>query len=179
MFKVKVTDEVIKHCEEQIAQHNFGQRNQANGTPEQQLTGIIGQSVVMNLFGLGNVDGADGFDDGIDLVFNNKKIDVKTMGRTTDVRSDYTNNFLELQDYFQTEVYIFCSYHKTKQEVTVCGWMGKADFVAKRKFFRKGEYRTRADGSRFRTFANLYEIDMVDLKDVSDIEDLKRQLNQL
>ncbi|MEQ3796393.1 hypothetical protein AAFP94_14490 [Flavobacteriaceae bacterium MJ-SS4] len=83
MFTIKVKEELIEYCKKQISNYNFGKRSQANGTPEQQLTGIIGQSVVMELFGLEKVDGRYGFDEGVDLVFNNKKIDVKTMGRTT------------------------------------------------------------------------------------------------
>lgn len=106
MIKILVSQHIISHCQQEISKHNFGKRFTANGTKEQQLTGIIGQSVVMNLFGLGLVDGGSGFDDGVDLVFDNKKIDVKTMGRTTDVRSSYTNNFLKLQDYFNTDIYI-------------------------------------------------------------------------
>jgi hypothetical protein len=179
MFKIQVSDTVIDHCKAQIQNYNFGQRSTANGNAEQQLTGIIGQSVVMNLFGLASVNGEDGFDDGVDIVFNNKKIDVKTMGRTTDVRREYTNNFLKLQDYFQTEVYIFCSYNKIKKEITVCGWIEKNEFVQKRKFYPKGTTRSRFDGSSFQTFADLYEIDIIDINDVSDVNDLKRQLNEL
>ncbi len=129
MLVIKVTEELIRHCEQQIEKFNFGQRNTANGSKEQQLTGIIGQSVVMKSFGLGFVKGEQGFDDGIDFVYNNKKIDVKTMGRTTDVRVSYTNNFLKLQDYFKTDLYIFCSYNKIKKEVTICGWIDKENFI--------------------------------------------------
>jgi hypothetical protein len=179
MFKVEVSEHIINHCKTQVENYNFGQRSSANGNKTQQLTGIIGQSVIMNLFNLGIVQGADGFDDGVDIIFNNKKIDVKTMGRTTDVRRSYTNNFLKLQDYFQTEVYIFCSYHKTNHELTVCGWIEKNDFVRKRKFFPKGSIRTRLDGSTFETFADLYEIDNVDINDVQSVDDLKNQLNSL
>ena len=179
MIKIQVSNSVIEHCKAQIERYNFGQRYTANGTPDQQLTGIIGQSVVMNLFGLGNVNGEEGFDDGIDIIFNNKRIDVKTMGRTTDVRRNYTNNFLRLQDYFQTEVYIFCSYNKTNQELTICGWVEKDAFVKKRKFFPKGTIRTRNDGSTFNTFADLYEIDIIDINDVIDLNDLINQLNKL
>ena len=162
MFKIQVSDSVIDHCKKQIAKYNFGQRFTANGNAEQQLTGIIGQSVVMNLFGLENVNG-----------------DVKTMGRTTDVRKNYTNNFLKLQDYFKTEVYIFCSYNKINKELTICGWIEKDAFVKKRKFFPKGTIRTRTDGSTFNTFADLYEIDIIDINDVSDAESLINQLNKL
>ena len=176
MFKVKVSDELYQYCVTQVDKFNFGARYTANGNKEQQLTGIIGQSVVMNLFGLGYVNGKDGFDNGIDLVFNNKTIDVKTMGRTTEVRSNYTNNFLKLQDYFSTDIYIFCSYNKIAKDVTICGWITKNDFTLKRKFYPKGSMRYRLDGSSFTTFSDLFEIDIFDLQDVSSIEDLKKNL---
>jgi len=76
-----------------LTTHNFGHRYTANGNYEQQLTGIIGQSVVMEIFGLGFIDGSSGFDHGVDIYFEGLKIDVKTMGRTTDVKPNYTNNF--------------------------------------------------------------------------------------
>lgn len=179
MFTIKVHSELIEHCQQLVKTHNFGQRYTANGTQEQQLTGIIGQSVIMQGFGLGYVDGKGGFDNGVDLVINHKKIDVKTMGRTTDVKRNYTNNFLKLQDYFETEIYIFCSYHKHKEELTICGWIDKSDFIEKRKLFPKGSVRTRTDGSTFTTFADLYEIDIIHLNDTQSFDDLKQQLNLL
>ena len=176
MFIIKVEQSLIDYCIDQVSKYNFGKRNTANGNPEQQLTGIIGQSAVMQLFGLVKVDGKQGFDNGVDILFNNKKIDVKTMGRTTNVKSYYTNNFLKLQDYFDTEVYIFCSYNKIKKEVTICGLITKEDFVLKRRFYKKGSTRTRSDGSSFKTFSDLYEIDNSDLNNVNSITDLKQKL---
>jgi hypothetical protein len=176
MFTVKVEDKILRHCNKQLESYNFGNRRTANGTKPQQLTGIVGQSVVMNIFNQGFIKGNEGFDKGIDILYNNLKIDVKTMGRTTDVSSNYTNNFLKLQDYFETEIYIFCSYHKTKQEITLCGWIGKEDFVNKRKFYPKGSTRKRFDQSTFTTFADLYEIDNEQLNDIISVDDLKEQL---
>lgn len=176
MFTVKVSDELYEHCLKVANNHNFGNRYTANGSKEQQLTGIIGQSVVMNAFGFGTVDGNGGFDNGIDLIINSKKIDVKTMGRTTDVKPNFTNNFLKLQDYFETDIYIFCSYHKLKKEVTVCGWIDKATFSHKRLLFPKGSVRQRSDGTTFTTFADLYEIDMKYLNNVNSFDELKSQL---
>ena len=176
MFTLKVNTALLEHCQQLVKTHNFGHRYTANGSQEQQLTGIIGQSIVMEAFGLGYVDGKGGFDNGVDLVVNNKKVDVKTMGRTTDVQRNYTNNFLKLQDYFETEIYIFCSYHKIKNEITICGWINKTDFIAKRTLYPKGSIRTRTNGTTFSTFADLYEIDIVELNDVSSFIDLKQQL---
>mgnify|MGYP003150306556 FL=1 len=176
MFKVKVNQDIIQYCKNQVDKYNFGKRSSANGNKEQQLTGIIGQSVVMNLFGLGNVNGEDGFDDGVDILYNNKKIDVKTMGRKSDVKQNYTNNFLKLQDHYSTEIYIFCSYHKIKEELTICGWIEKQDFINKRRYYPKGTERKRFDGTTFETFADLYEIDNKDLNQVNNIDELKQQL---
>jgi hypothetical protein len=178
MFSVKVTNTLYEHCLRLVKAHNFGNRYTANGNEEQQLTGIIGQSVIMDAFGLGYVDGKSGFDNGVDLIINGKKVDVKTMGRTTDVKRNYTNNFLKLQDYFDTQIYIFCSYHKLKKEVTVCGWIEKSDFVLKRKLFPKGSIRTRNDGSTFTTFADLYEIDIIQLNDIDNFKSLQNQLGK-
>ena len=177
MFTLKVTDSILQHCNQQLENYNFGKRHTANGNKQQQFTGIIGQSVVMHLFNKGLIDGNEGFDNGVDILYNNLKIDVKTMGRTTDVRSNYTNNFLKLQDYFETEIYIFCSYHKVKQELTVCGWIDKESFIKKRKYHPKGSTRKRFDQTTFTTFADLYEIDNYQLNDCNSIADLKAQLN--
>jgi len=76
-----------------LTTHNFGHRYTANGNYEQQLTGIIGQSVVMEIFGLGFIDGSSGFDHGVDIYFEGLKIDVKTMGRTTDVTQITSKDF--------------------------------------------------------------------------------------
>jgi hypothetical protein len=172
MFKIKVSDEIILHCQGQIEKFNFGKRGVADGTPEQQLTGIIGQSVVMQIFKQGLVDGSKGFDDGADLMINQKKVDVKTMGRTTDVRQNYTNNFLAVQDKFDTDLYIFCSFNKKTNELTVCGLISKILFGQKRKFFPKGSTRNRSDGSSFLTFSDLFEIDIVDILDIQNEQDL-------
>lgn len=176
MFKVKVSDDIINHCNNQLELYNFGKRKEANGTKEQQLTGIIGQSVVMDIFEEGYVDGSLGFDGGIDLVFFDYKIDVKTMGRNCDAKSSYTNNFLKLQDSYDTDIYIFCSYNKLNQEVTICGWIDKKSFEKKRKYYPKGSIRNRTNGTSFETFSDLYEIDNNEINDVLNPLDLKMQI---
>lgn len=108
MFNIKVKKDIIDHCTNQINNFNFGRRGYADGTKAQQLTGIIGQSVLMELFDIGLIDGSLGFDYGVDIIYNGKIIDVKTMGRTTNVRNYYVNNFLAIQLKYNTDIYIFC-----------------------------------------------------------------------
>ena len=172
MFKIQVSQRIIEHCQRQIQQYNFGQRRIANGTPEQQFTGIVGQCAIMEKFGLDLIDGADGCDDGQDINYKGLVVDVKTMGRTVDVRPDFVNNFIALQLRFNTDLYIFCSLNKRNYELTVCGWIPKSEFLEKAHLYPRGTVRTRTDGSTFRTFADLYEIGNRDLYNVDSFEDL-------
>ncbi len=65
------------------------------------------------------ITGNEGFDNGVDLEYFGLSIDVKTMGRTTDVKDYYVNNFIALQKNYPTNVFIFCSYYIEKKELTV------------------------------------------------------------
>ncbi len=180
MFDIIVSHRLIEHCVDQVSKHNFGKRGVADGTPEQQLTGIIGQSQVAELFGEPWVSGEGGFDGGEDLLFLGLVIDVKTMGRTTAVRGYYVNNFIGLQKLYKTDVYIFCSYNKTNHILTICGWVSKEQLNARACFFPKGTSRTRSDGSTFITFTDLYEIKNSDLNDVTSFQNMKDSIkNQL
>jgi hypothetical protein len=176
MFKVEVPEVILTHSKQQVELHDFGQRSTANGTTEQQTTGIIGQSMIQSLFGLQLVDGGMGCDDGTDITYEGVTIDVKTMGRTTDVRPYYVNNFLALQLKFKTELLIFCSFNKITNELTICGWCTKEHFKSKASYHPKGVERTRSDGTTFKTFADLYELANAELLDVLSLGDLKAQL---
>ena len=176
MYKVEVSEYIITYCKNQVEQYNFGKRKEANGNKEQQFIGIVGQCVLMQLFNCGLVDGRTGFDNGIDIQFENHKIDIKTMGRNTDVKLDYTNNFIKFQENYQTTTYIFCSYNKKSNELTICGWIDKETFEKKRKYFQKGTERMRSDGSKFILFSDSYEIYNFNLFDVTSTQDLKNQL---
>ena len=177
MFKVKVKEWVKAYCKDQIARYNFGMRSQANGTPEQQYTGILGQCTILDLLGKDLINGEDGCDDGEDLNFEGLSIDVKTMGRTTDVRPNFVNNFIALQMKFQTDLYIFCSLNKVTEELTICGWIPKSEFVQKANFYPEGTIRRRTDGTTFKTFADLYEIQNTELYDVSSIQDMFNKIH--
>jgi hypothetical protein len=177
MFKFKVDTYIISEAKELIKNYNFGQRSKANGTPAQQLIGVIGEIMIRNLFKAGKIDGSIGFDGGYDLDVNNKLIDVKTMGRTTDPREDYVNNFIDLQLNHKAKYFIFNSLNKKTKELTVCGWISKEDFLKLAKHYPEGSIRKRSNGTEFKTFAGLYEIENRYLNKVESPEELIKQLN--
>ena len=179
MFKIKVSNKIIDYATSLVKEHNFGNRGVADGSAEEQLTGIIGQCTIQTMFHVDLLTGDEGFDHGEDLNFSGLSIDVKTMGRTTDVKDYYVNNFIALQKDYPTDVFIFCSYYEEKKELTVCGWLPKDELDEKAKFFKKGTKRYRSDKTWFKTKADLYELPNKKLKAVKSPDDLKQQLKDL
>jgi hypothetical protein len=111
----------------------------------------------------------NGFDGGFDLIFNGKRIDVKTMGRTVDVKSYYVNNFVSYQKDFNCDIYIFCSLNKLKNILTICGWVTKNELIERALFYDKGTIRKRSNNSQFTLKAPTYEIENNKLNDFREL----------
>ncbi len=178
MFIINVSNKIIDYAKGLVKNHNFGNRGVADGNVHEQLTGLIGQCTVQTMFHVNLLTGAGGFDHGKDLEFAGLSIDVKTMGRTTDVKDYYVNNFIALQKDYPTDAYIFCSYFEEKKELTICGWLPKNELEKMASFYKKGTKRYRSDKTWFRTKADLYEIPNKKLRQVSSPDTLKRQLSE-
>lgn len=176
MFKIQIPDEVIDHCKTQARKHNFGMRGIYDGTTSMQIVGLIGQQAMMNIFGTGIIDGRTGPDGGVDIEYHGLKIDVKTMGRTTDPQPGYVNNFMKVQEKYNPDIYIFCSYNALAEELTVCGWVTNQQFKERRKFYPEGYIRTRKDGTSFPSRCDMYEITNRDLNQVNEPLDLLTQI---
>lgn len=143
----------------EVNKYNFGKRGFADGNKEEQYTGILGQNVVCDYYNQPLTSGKDGFDGGVDLHIKGKRVDVKTMGRKGPVKTGYTNNFLAVQDGYNTDIYLFCSINKTDSILTICGWVTKEQFKNRRVFYNKGSIRVRRDSTAIKVKSDLYEID--------------------
>lgn len=172
MFIRTVTDEQYEYASRMVAYYNFGRRGRGDGNEAEQLTGIIGQTVLADLLGLERPSGENGFDGGVDFNINGKRVDVKTMTRTTDVRDYYVHNFIGYQRNYNVDYYIFQSYNKTNREMTICGYIDKESFFEKAEFYEEGSLRTRSDGTSFHSKAPLYEIRQTELEQVDTLEQL-------
>ena len=176
MFKLKITKEQWEYARKEVANHSFANRGRGDGTKDQQLTGIVGQTAVADLLRQHRPAGT-GFDNGVDFDICAKTVDVKTMGRTTDMRDYYVHNFVGYQKDFQVDFYIFTSLNKKTDELTVCGYVSKAQLLERASFYPAGTLRMRSDGSTFRTKAPLYELKQKDLEQVKDVADLIISIN--
>ena len=116
---------------------------------------MLGQTVMADGIGEPRPE-AVGFDNGIDFIIFGHTVDLKTMGRTTNVGRGYVNNLVASQLGYATEVYVFSSINKKTSVMTFCGVLHKAGFG--NFFIPKGTARTRYDGTKFITKVDMYEI---------------------
>tara|TARA_R110002124_G_scaffold2018_1_gene13218 strand:+ start:42 stop:542 length:501 start_codon:yes stop_codon:yes gene_type:complete len=162
-MNLKIPKELKVKCWDFLKKNNLGNRLEANGNKEQQFVGLIGEIMVVNLFGL-EYKFSQGFDGGFDFIYKGKKIDVKTMGRTVDPKPYFVNNFIAFQKDFNCDYYIFTSLNKKTNELTICGYLSKEDLLKKSTLYKKGTKRTRTNGTSFVLKADTYEIENFNLK---------------
>ena len=173
MLNLKLTDDIRKYANNQIKIKNFGRRAAGfNGNREQQYTGIVGECMIYKAL----VKDLPTYDSGFsleDLKLNNKKIDIKTMTRTVDMRDFYVHNFVGYQKDMANDIILAISINKKTGNVQICGWLPKEEFLNKASFFEKGSVRERSNGTRFTTGAPLYELENNKLNQINSVEDLK------
>ena len=172
MFDINVSNEQLAFASNMVENYNFGNRGYADGNKSEQETGIIGQTVFADLIGQERPSGENGFDGGFDFVINGKRVDIKTMGRTVPMKDNYVHNFVGCQKKYDAEYYVFASYNKKTEVLTICGYIDKESFFEKADFFAEGTKRTRTDGTSFKTKADLYEIVQNKLNSAGSIEDI-------
>jgi hypothetical protein len=171
--RIKVTEEVIATAKTYLTTHNLGNRGIEDGTPERQLHGLLGELIVYHyLFGVyPDLNSREnGFDGGVDIAYNGKKIDVKTMGRNAYVRPHYVNNFYVMQQNYASDTVVFCSYHKLDNVLEICGWMPKAELKTRGIFYAKGTTRHQDDGRSFTFRQDNYEVENRYLDDMDTLK---------
>jgi hypothetical protein len=166
--KFKIPEKLKNDVWHFVNQHNIGNRFEFNGSKEQQFVGLIGEIMVKRLFGFDH-QFKNGFDGGFDFEYKGLKIDVKTMGRTVDVRDYFVNNFVVHQIKYNCDIYIFCSLNKQKNELTICGYIGKKELLKVATLIKKGTIRTLKDGTTFPLKTSNFEIKNTDLKNIENL----------
>ena len=158
-FALPVPSWVISQSRDYVHDVQLGHRGDgSDGTMEQAFVGVIGQNMVQLALGRPTMRGDSGFDGGVDVELFGLGVDVKTMGRTTDPRDEYVNNVMASQVGYESNAYLFLSFNKSSQVLTVCGWIPKELFLHRATLYRKDELRHRSDGTTFSCKADMYEI---------------------
>jgi len=179
MFIVPVPKEVRDYCWKLVNEHDFGKRGDFDGTKNQQYVGMIGQVMICDLLGLERPDGKSGFDGGYDIMLLKKKIDIKTMTRTVPIRESFVHNFVSFQRKFDVDFYLFNSYNKTNQDLTICGVVNKEAFFKLATHSPKGASIKRANGTEFELQADCHMIKQLDLYPVFEVDDISIMIQEL
>jgi|TARA_R110002050_G_C8727439_1_gene496975 hypothetical protein len=173
MLNLKLNKEIVLKSIKHNQETNLGKRGYADGSQEEQLVGILGENTICNALDLPFMN-SEGYDGGFDIKLNGKNVDIKTMGRTVYPQLNYVNNLVAMQLKNNSDIYLFCSYHKHNHELTLCGWIDKENFKKKAKLYKEGDIRYRYDGTTFKTKSDLYEIENRLLNPINNIKDLKQ-----
>jgi len=157
----------IAAIQQYLSNHNLGNRGFEDGSPRKQEIGLIGEWAVYHYLHGEYPDLTskyDGFDGGYDLTFSGKKIDVKTMERKSYVKPNYVNNFYTIQQRYDADLIVFCSYHNVANIVEICGWLPKSELVTRGIYYAAGTQRLRSDGTTFTFRQNNYEVEVQNLE---------------
>mgnify|MGYP003631116755 FL=1 len=173
MLNLDLDEDVFARSVQFNQENNIGLRGHADGSQEEQLTGLLGQNMICHALRLPLMK-PEGFDGGVDMRLNGKSIDIKTMGRKVYPKNYYVNNLIASQLKYGVDAYLFCSYNKLSDILTVCGWIDKDNFKEKASFYKEGDIRTRSNGTTFVTKSDLYEIENKDLFPVNSLNDIRR-----
>ena len=147
-----------------LANHDVAKRGKFDGDYEKQYTGLLGEVMFHYwLFGYYPDLSDNGFDGGFDMEYLGEKIDVKTMGRNTDVKMHYANNFQACQMDYESDIVVFCSINKKENMFQICGYLPKRLLQKKGELHHAGTMRHRSDGSSFVLKDDTYEINNIDL----------------
>lgn len=157
MLEVFITDEVKAYAWKLACSGAVGHSGDFDGSRDQQYVGFIGEVITCDLFKQTRPM-ADGPDGGLDLLICEKRVDVKTMGRTVNPRPDFVSNYLGKQLGQDTDYFIFCSINKTTSILFYCGIITRPDFLIKAKEYKPGKVRKRSNGTEFEVVAPLWEI---------------------
>ena len=148
----QVSQEFIEYCQDALQGKSLGnRRTNTNGSYKQQLFGLIAENVVRQILGYELNDASGGFDNGWDLLYNYKKIDVKTSIYNEPPQSyhRYDVPIMQLQDKYKSQGYIFCNYNQDENIVSISGYISKEDFIQKSSVINKGDFVQEGNGKSF------------------------------
>jgi len=167
-MKIFIPENIKKQCWEYLSKNSLAHRGKADGNKNEQFVGLVGEILTKKVFGIKHKF-EKGYDGGFDFQYKNKRIDVKTMSRTVDMKDHYIHNFIAYQKDYNCDAYIFNSINKKTNTLTICGWVTKEELKEKSSFYKKGSIRERTDGSTFAMKTDTYEIKNNMLNNIKDL----------
>jgi len=137
------------------------------------MIGYLGEELVKSYLGVG-----DGNIYQWDLMYDGKKLEVKTKERNVVPNISYNATVFSWNTKQQCDFYVFCSIFKSLERGWICGILPPKEFYRQAKFAKKGD----PDGDHFKFFTDCYNLSYGRLVDIDgmtgDIDGLKSKLEK-
>lgn len=159
-----------------VQKNNLGKRDNFNGDPRQQFYGLLTQSVLQKKLGQPVLSVESDFDNGIDIIYNNYTIDVKTTLRNVNVKESYPANLLDSQfrgKRYKNDYYIFCSYNVKENIIQVLGILKKEDVEKLGAYFDSESKSFNETGKAINAPVARWEIPLSSLIPINSVDDIK------
>tara|TARA_R100000781_G_scaffold14905_2_gene12276 strand:- start:299 stop:847 length:549 start_codon:yes stop_codon:yes gene_type:complete len=174
-MKIPVTQTIRDHADLVLSTKNFGVRKAGfNGSRTMQRTGVIGELMIYKALDL-PLPTYEKFSF-TDIEINNKKIDIKTMGRKYFMRSGWVHNLVRFQVPHLVDYIVFNNYNRAQETMEIDGWLDKKTILDNMDKWgqAKGNIRERDDGTFLQMGTNNIEVPTEVLNKINTIEDLKK-----
>ena len=174
-MKIPITETIKEHADLILSVKNFGNRKAGfNGSKTMQRTGIIGELIIYKVLDL-PFPTYESFTF-TDIEINNKKINIKTMGRNYFMRSGWVHNLVKFQVPHLVDYIVFNNYNKAQETMEIDGWLDKKTILDNMDKWSqaKGNIRERDDGTFLQMGTNNIEVPTEVLNKINTVEDLKK-----
>ena len=154
-------------------------RSGANGSFIGRYAGLLGETVLCDRLSESRPTDK-GFDRGVDFVFYNTKVGLKTITRVSNFRpGSFVNNLFSSQvngKQYETDIYLFANINTLTSVMEFIGSISKYDVIAEVEgvtLHRKGVERTRTNGTKMIPKADFYEVKYNALKPFRSPEEFR------
>ena len=160
MRYIKILETHIEQAEKMSKQ--MGQLNNSITKGKGNIIGFLGEIIVANYL---NIVLKNTYD--YDLVYKNKKIDVKSKRVTTPPKAYYECSIAALNTKQKCDLYVFTRIKNDLSEGWILGYLEKEKYLTDSKFLKKGEIDS---DNGWKVLTDCYNLPINKLKDIEELK---------
>ena len=160
MRYIKILETHIEQAEKMSKQ--MGQLNNSITKGKGNIIGFLGEIIVANYL---NIILKNTYD--YDLVYKNKKIDVKSKRVTTPPKAYYECSIAALNTKQKCDLYVFTRIKNDLSEGWILGYLEKEKYLTDSKFLKKGEIDS---DNGWKVLTDCYNLPINKLKDIEELK---------
>ena len=160
MRHIKILETHIEQAEKMSKA--MGQLNNSITKGKGNIIGFLGEIIVANYL---NIVLKNTYD--YDLVYKNKKIDVKSKRVTTPPKAYYECSIAALNTKQKCDLYVFTRIKNDLSEGWILGYLEKEKYLTDSKFLKKGEIDS---DNGWKVLTDCYNLPINKLKDIEELK---------